>query len=406
MKTTALIFCLILLACNADAQIGQWESRTPMYTKRSTHVGFSIHGKGYICAGAPDDQTNLKDLWQYDPNTNAWSQKADMPGVGRQELSCFTIDSFAYVGLGRNIDNPQTAFSSFNRYDPSSNTWSAIADFPSERYVSTGFSIDSIGYITCGVTPLVERYKDLYAYNPRTDKWTKKAGLPEAAIVRAFACVVSNGKNAYLMGGFDGYDIANDFYMYDPLNDTWTPKEGFPGGARSYSAGFAIGKYILMGMGRDGSQDDAKDWYYYNPDENLWAAVASHPNDNTVGCATFVIDGKGYVSGGFSASSNSVFNLMNVLTATPVSIDEPYKKEKPVLKPYLANSSSILYCNAFKGDFDLVIYDIAGKIVYQSRTISEDGEQMIFDLSEMIEGRYIAYINNAGIKKSLKILLP
>lgn len=281
---------IIIVLGTMQTTAGTWSSRASMAVSRSTHTGFGIAGKGYICGGALDANTDSKDLWQYDPQSNSWSQKADLPGQARRELSSFTIGDYAYVGHGRNVGSGEI-FNSFYRYDPTGNNWMSVADCPVQRYTSTGFSIDSVGYVTCGILPGVARYKDLYAYNPRTNTWSQKAGLPSAALNRSYACVVTWGHKAYLMGGFEGQQME-DMYEYDPAGNTWTQKADFPGGKRNSVAGFAMGKYIFMGLGRDESNIDYDDWYYFDPSVNTWLPAEDYPADNSAGHATFVINGK------------------------------------------------------------------------------------------------------------------
>ena len=220
MKKLTIALASTFLIFNLHATIGTWTNKAAMSMARSTHIGFTLQDKGYVCGGAKDAATNdYKDLWQYDASSNTWSQKADLPGVGRRELSAFTIDSFAYVGHGRNVGTGEI-FYSFYKYNPNSNSWSSIADCPVKRYTSTGFSIDSIGYITCGILPGVARYKDLWQYNPRTDQWSQKTSLPSSALNRSYACVVSLNHKAYLMGGYEGQHM-DDFYEYDPKMNVW-----------------------------------------------------------------------------------------------------------------------------------------------------------------------------------------
>lgn len=401
MKKHLLTLNLLLLISAAFAQTGTWTAKTSMSIGRSTHTGFSLNGKGYVCAGMSSSNTDLKDLWQYDPGSNSWSQKADLPGDARRELSSFTIDSFAYVGHGRNVNTTEIFFS-FYRYNPRTNAWSSIADCPVQRFTSTGFSIDSVGYITCGILPGVARYKDLYAYNPRRNVWTQKASLPSAALNRSYACVVSLNHKAYLMGGFEGQHME-DMYVYDPAANTWTQKANFPGGKRNSVAGFALGDYVLMGMGRDGGNSTYKDWYYYNPADNSWTAMNDYPEDNTAGHATFVINGKGYLCGG-NDRPGTVRNYVYELSAPQLSIEKS-ATELRKLKLFKPEGSGVLHCMAYAGKVSVSVYDVNGRLVYSNSMQSDAEQEVLFPLDELSAGQYTAYVNNAGLKATLKLIL-
>ena len=42
-----------------------------------------------------------KDFWEYDPATNAWTQKADFGGTARLDAVGFSIGSKGYIGTGK-----------------------------------------------------------------------------------------------------------------------------------------------------------------------------------------------------------------------------------------------------------------------------------------------------------------
>src|SRR5215831_3723039 len=63
--------------------------------------GFAINGKGYICAGVAENSFGtggyMFDLWEFDPATRAWTQKANYPGTEPVEGVNFVIDDNAYI---------------------------------------------------------------------------------------------------------------------------------------------------------------------------------------------------------------------------------------------------------------------------------------------------------------------
>ena len=90
----------------AIGEFGTWTRKADISSiRRSTGVGFSIGGKGYIGLGVQDYDTRLADLWEYDPSVDIWTKKADFPtspelGYGRWGAVAFTISDKAYVGQG------------------------------------------------------------------------------------------------------------------------------------------------------------------------------------------------------------------------------------------------------------------------------------------------------------------
>jgi hypothetical protein len=400
MKNVYILILLLAFSLSANAAVGTWTGKASLPFKRSSCVGFSLDGKGYSCAGLDSVLKDQKDLWQYDPVNNTWSQKADLPGLARRELSAFTIGDYAYVGHGRNLNSTEI-FYSFYKYDASSNTWSAIADCPVKRYTSTGFSIDSIGYVCCGIVPGVSRYKDLYAYNPRTNSWSQKASLPSAALNRSYATCVSLNHKAYLMGGFEG-QYMKDFYEYDPIQNTWTQKADFGGGLRNGGAGFALHGYVMMGLGGDATTTVYKDWYYYNPSNNTWTQMNSYPSDNKRQQAVFVIGNTGYICGGDDGKGN-IMAYVNAFDASALSIGKASSRLK--LTAFHPQGGNTICANAYPGDLSIWVYDLSGKLVFTEKRNVADAGQQSFELEALSKGMYVAELMNGRYATTLKVLI-
>ncbi|MCC6818175.1 MAG: T9SS type A sorting domain-containing protein [Bacteroidia bacterium] len=394
-KLFSLCFGLLLL--NANAQIGNWTQKADLPFIRKTNTAFSLEGKGYTCGGV-DVSTDYRDLWQYDPISNTWSQKADMPGLGRRELSSFVIDSFAYVGHGRNVSN-DIIYNSFYKYNPRTNTWSSIANCPVQRYTSTGFSIDSIGYVTCGILPGVARYKDLYAYNPRTNSWSQKASLPSNALNRSYACVVTVNHMAYLMGGFEGNHMK-DFYQYNPSSNSWTQKADFAGGKRNAATGFAIGDYVIMGIGRDSSTSTYHDFYYYDINNNSWTQMKDYPDNNSAGGAAFVINRTAYVVGGNLINGNASKSVYSFTAWELTSVKDINQNIAYVLyKPY--NQNALIFNGMNSADYTYKIYNIKGQLM-QSGSFHQSLENTTISTNDLNTGIYLVEVQSSGKSWTLK----
>src|SRR5688500_4847420 len=83
-----------------DTLPSEWTQKTDVGTlPRTSAVGFSINGKGYIATGGSGGNYQ-KDLWEFDPGANTWTQKADFGGSARNGAVSFVINGKAYVGTG------------------------------------------------------------------------------------------------------------------------------------------------------------------------------------------------------------------------------------------------------------------------------------------------------------------
>ena len=115
----------------ANSNANSWRKRNDIFNPTINHEGaaaFSIGGKGYVCTGG-----GTADLWEYNPNTDQWTQKTNFPGGGRSYAVGFSIGNKGYVGLGGAID--------FWEYNPANDTWLQKADFPGGSTNNSGFSI-------------------------------------------------------------------------------------------------------------------------------------------------------------------------------------------------------------------------------------------------------------------------
>ena len=70
---------------------------------RSAAVAFAINGKGYVALGRDSLGIALNDCWEFDPQTNLWSQKDSFPGTPRVKAMATVVNGKAYVGLRNNF---------------------------------------------------------------------------------------------------------------------------------------------------------------------------------------------------------------------------------------------------------------------------------------------------------------
>jgi N-acetylneuraminic acid mutarotase len=105
----------------------EYEPQTDSWTKKADFPGrdrvngiaFSVDGKGYYGAGEAKDRIEgLRDLWQYNPKEDKWEKFADFPGSGNVKLITNTIADKVYIGLGFRIENSPVGALKYSRaYD-------------------------------------------------------------------------------------------------------------------------------------------------------------------------------------------------------------------------------------------------------------------------------------------------
>jgi N-acetylneuraminic acid mutarotase len=136
------------------AVFGQYNTWTKLNDvgmgKRERATGFSIGSLGYLCGGLDTAEVIHKDLWAYDPQTDAWTQKADLPGSARRDAVSFVIDNYAFVGSGMDsISGPTgTTLKDFWRYNPSTNSWSATSVVAKQDLICIAISFGNTNQVT------------------------------------------------------------------------------------------------------------------------------------------------------------------------------------------------------------------------------------------------------------------
>ena len=266
-------------------------------------VSFSIGEKGYIVTGAKYNggaYTRDKDLWEFDPVTNIWSQKADFGGEGRFAGIGFSIGTKGYVGFG--LYGSYAYATDFWEYDATTNVWTKKADLGETggREGGVGFSIGSKGYVGTGANHYyAERLKDFWEYNPTTDTWTKKADFGGDA--RCAAVGFAIGTKGYIGTGNDANGTAfKDFWQYNPTSNSWTKKADFGGAARISAAAFSIGSrgYIGTGQPYDANNGKLKDFWEYSPESDSWLQKADFGGNERSNATGFSIGTRGYIGCG------------------------------------------------------------------------------------------------------------
>lgn len=105
-------------------------------------------------------------------------------------------------------------------------------------------------------------YKDLYAYDPNTDTWARKADLPASPRVAGVGLGL-NGKG-YIIAGQDSTHVNNlyDFYEYDPATDSWAAMPDFPVDGRWAPGALVLNGNIYFGTGQSDLRENNDFWQY------------------------------------------------------------------------------------------------------------------------------------------------
>ena len=120
-----------------DPVADKWTVKAPMPTPRLRHAICVVNGKIYAIGGTPHNQGNdvLAAVEEYDPATDTWTKKAKMP-TARHNLSLSVVDGKIYaIGGGKGAAGAIRALNPgpVEEYDPGTNTWVKKPNMPAPR---------------------------------------------------------------------------------------------------------------------------------------------------------------------------------------------------------------------------------------------------------------------------------
>jgi N-acetylneuraminic acid mutarotase len=166
----------------------------------------SLDGKIYVFDGIIPGIVGISNypyVNQYDPMTDTWTRKNNMPGsYSGIRMTAGVFNGQIYLIGGLPISN--------ERYDPVSDTWTTLAAIPTRiNDMVTGVVDGKIYAIGPGQNQ---------RYDPATDTWTTKSPMPTPRGQAGVAVV--NGK-IYVIGGWKTYLTAdsNEVEVYDPAQE-------------------------------------------------------------------------------------------------------------------------------------------------------------------------------------------
>ena len=118
------------------------------------------------------------------PNGNYWTLKTSFPDIyGRTGAGCFVINGKAYIFGGK--DELSIYKKDLWQFDPVANTWTqktGLNNLQLPRAYVASFVLNNKGYIVGGERatpgPTGKELTETWEYDPVNDSWTQKASLP------------------------------------------------------------------------------------------------------------------------------------------------------------------------------------------------------------------------------------
>lgn len=394
---------------------GQWAKKADVFgfsLGRAAAQHFSLNGKIYVGGGVVQKNVANNELVEYDPTNDMWISKGNLPGASnRSEGINFVINGKGYIGLGcenwLTISAPYNYLKDLWEYDVATDKWTQKANFPGDpRVEAISFVINNKAYVIGGYysSTSTDRLKDVWEYDPVTDKWTKKNDFPNVNSILGGVGVSYNGKGYIVCGmlfSSSSAVVSKDVFEYDPNSDKWVKKSGFVASHEGFYApvGFQIDDKVYVGLGatKHDKGNLVKNIYVYDITQDKWepSSISDFPGSERVDAFAEVINGVAYVGGGRKGTDDY---YKDMFAYTPqVSVFNYYRDTEVSIYPNPASNNIDIKLGDQKLEAQYILYDITGKIITKGTFI---GTTKV-DISQYQSGNYIIELkqNDQSIKQ-------
>lgn len=248
-----------------NTSTNEYISMTNMLSRRYCLTASSVGTCIYAIGGSYDGLHDENECFDTSNVDNGWVTKTAMP-TKRDKLTSSVVDNKIYCIGGDAFKTSTTAtISGINEcYDPSTDTWSSMANMPTARDNLTSSVVDNKIYCIGGQPSSSNSRKINECYDPFTDTWTTKTSMPTSRLSLVSSTV--NDK-IYCIGGYNSsvvYDVNEE---YNPSMDTWTTKTNI-GTPLSRTNAEVVNNCIYIIGGKDDNSYYLNTNYCYMPNND------------------------------------------------------------------------------------------------------------------------------------------
>ncbi|MDP3700464.1 MAG: kelch repeat-containing protein [Hylemonella sp.] len=300
IAATLLPLALLLLTAGtawSQSAPSRWTQGAPIPQGAEEVYGVAAGGKMYVFGGLAPGWKSIGMVMEYDPASNAWTRKKDMPAyqhhvaVTEHNGKIYTFGGYKLPDSGPATWIPlNTAW----EYDPKNDSWRALAPVPQARGSANAVAMNGKIHLIGGATLPFEMKDTKFhpnrnvsvgtheVYDIASNSWSTRSALPTPR--NHAAAGLANGK-IYIVGGRAGsvfipnalnVDIVEE---YDPATDQWQLKAPMPTPRSAAAWGVHNGKIVVAGgeiRHRDfwGTYTTVES---YDPATDSWSRLAPMP---------------------------------------------------------------------------------------------------------------------------------
>lgn len=217
-----------------------WDTLAPVPYKAQQPSGAVLNGKiHYFGGGYPNSGKPLTSHYVYDPTSDTWTQAAALP-IARVIMRAAVLNGKLYALSGQ----PDKA--RMDEYDPQTNTWTKKNDLPDNNFWYSAIVVVRNEIYRFGGGGFRTPMNDIHKYTFATDSWEYIGILPFP--LHAPAATVLGGL-VYITGGYYEKNLT-DATAYNPVNQSFSAVPILPV-ARSYHEMVTIDSCVYSVGGND-----------------------------------------------------------------------------------------------------------------------------------------------------------
>jgi len=287
----------------------------------------AIDGLGRVYVGGSFTQAgnvSANYVARFDPQANAWSplgtgaQNGVVSGVSFTSVYALAIDGLGRVYVGGFFSQAGNVSANYvARFDPATNTWSALGTGAQNGVSGGSFSfpsvyalaIDGLGKVYVGGFFLQAgnvSANNVARFDPQANAWsTLGTGAQNGVNRDVYALAIDGSGRVYVGGSFTqaGNVSANSVARFDPQANAWSPLgTGAQNGVNGQVNALAIdglGRVYVGGSFTQAGNVSANRVARFDPQANSWSALGTDAQNGVSGLfpsvSALAIDGSGKV---------------------------------------------------------------------------------------------------------------
>lgn len=377
LRVLSIVFLLSHLS-----SFSQWEQRVNTPFTKDHGIGFSLNGFGYVLTGGQNGQvfSASKDFFKYDPDTDTWEQLADYPGPQRGYGIGDVWDGKVYFGFGT---DGNVHLNDLWSWDPASNTFTQLPSCPCSGRVHPAFVIAN-GKVYAGAGgDDTGNLADFWEYDIGSQNWTQIPSIPGE---RHHPYQFSIDGDIYVGNGH-----LSTWYKYTPGALSWVQVASLPVRVAGSQFSYNGKGYALSGTDMDHNRFSTGEFWEYDPNADTWTALTPHPGTSRFAPTQFVIDNYIYFMGGYDRfDPNGILDPYETmwrydLGPNILDVEETASNElDAILYPNPSNDLINISINQDVSQTASVnIYSMSGRLIKQLPFNSS------IDISSLTNGMYI-----------------